>query len=543
MDLELPDGTVVQGIPDGLSKAQITNKLVASGYAKSLASPEDVAMANPVKDMSGPERFMAGMGGAFSGIGHGVQQLFGGGPSPEEVRQQREQDKPLMATPGGLFGNIAGNVAATIPAAAIPGANTALGATLIGAGLNAVQPAESGQERLLNTGVGAAGGLGGNLVGRALGKLIQPVKGALNPEEARLAQVATQEGIPLTAADATGSKPLKILGSVLENMPLTSGSQLEREGAKQTAFNRAVLSRGGITGEDLATPQVLGAQKSGVGSQLGAIAGSNKLDFNQGLTTKLANIVDDASQHLPPAKANEIASQVDQILSQVDQSGNMLGSNYQGWRQPLNALAKKGDEYASYYGNIKKALDTAFRDQLPGAEGDNFRQLSSQYANLKTIIPAMSGSAPGVVAGNVAPTQLGSALAQAMGREGKALGRGDLNDIQKVGALFIRKNLPDSGTAQRALIQSMVTGGVGAGGGALGAMATGHDPGQGALYGAGAMGTALIAPKLAQALLNNPQVQSYIIKQSTNPNAQKLARVLMMSATLGGAALPASIGQ
>jgi len=283
---------------------------------------------------------------------------------------------------------------------------------------------------------------------------------------------------------------------------------------------------------------VLAAQKATVGKALGDIAERNSLDFNQGLTDKLSGIVDDATKHLPPTKAAQVAEQVDQILSQVDEKGAMAGTNYQGWREPLRSLAKKGDEFSRYYGQIRGALDDAFKTQLPGAEGEAFRDLSGKYANVKTIANAMGGSSADAAVGNIPPAQLSAALSQSVGREGKALGRGDLNELSRIGRRFISPNVPDSGTAQRQLIQGLLTTGGGSAIGAGAALASGHDPLEGAGYGLAAGGASLVAPKLVQALMNSGAGQEYLKKGAVALTASQrdmIANALRTAAITGTA--------
>ena len=51
MDVQLPDGTVIQGIPDDMSKADLTAKLAANGYDVSkLGGPSPAAPAAPDQD-------------------------------------------------------------------------------------------------------------------------------------------------------------------------------------------------------------------------------------------------------------------------------------------------------------------------------------------------------------------------------------------------------------------------------------------------------------------------------------------------------------
>lgn len=536
---DVPDGDLVRGLH---------SKFYADmPYADFLKNIDFRPKVDPTEGMSGGQKFLAGAGKAFSDIGTGVKQAAGeasdkiagtqyGPDLRKQVDEERALSAPLMKTGAGFAGNLTGNVAAFAPTAFVPGANTYTGAALAGALMGGTAPVGEKDSRALNAGLGAGAGVAGQAAGRALGRALQPVQSRLAPEEAALAQAAGREGIPLTAGQATGSKPLQIAESVLENLPLTSGSQIAGKQAQKEAFQRAVLSRAGIEGST-AAPEVLAAQKAALGGGLGDIAERGTLDFNRGLTDQLAAITDRATKHLPPAKAAQVAEQVDQILSQVDQAGKMAGTNYQGWREPLRALAKKGDEFASYYGDVRKAMDTAFRDQLPGSEGEAFRDLSRKYANLKTISAAMGGATKEGAIGNIAPAQLSGALSQSIGREGKALGRGDLNELARVGLRFVSPNVPDSGTAQRQLIQALITSGGGATLGAGTAAATGHNPLEGAAYGAAAGGASLLTPKIVQALMNSGAGQEYLKRGAvalTQAQREAISNALRMGALGAG---------
>lgn len=479
----------------------------------------------------GASNFLAGAGKAFTDVGRGVQQITGQ-DNAAQVEESRQLDKPLMQTGPGFAGNLAGNVAAFAPTAFVPGVNTYTGAAAAGALAGALQPVLGDESRATNTGIGAALGFGGQAAGNTLARALRPVRPNLTPEVQSLATQARAQGIPLSVGQQTGSRPMQITESVLENLPLTSGKQLAFKQAQTEAFNRAALSRAGISG-NVATPTVLAQQKEAVGKQLGDIAERNVLDFSQGLVNKLATITDDATQHLPPDAAQKVAGTVDQILSQVGPQNTMAGTNYQGWREPLRALAKKGDETAHFYGKIRSALDSAFKTQLPGAEGDAFRRLSGQYGNVKTIANAMGGAGAGTKAGNISPAQLESALTQAVGREGKALGRGNLNDLVGIGRTFISDNIPNSGTAQRQLIQSMLTGGGGAGLGALGAYATGNNPLQGAALGAGIGAAGLLTPRVIQSLMQSRAGQAYLVRGLAEMSP--IQRELINAAARGGA--------
>lgn len=482
----------------------------AAAYRAAMGQADMERMADPTAGMGAGERFAAGAGKAVADIWRGAKQIAGT-ESQAEVDEAKRRDAPLMRTGAGAAGNIAGGAALFAPTAFVPGANTYTGAALAGAAMGALQPTAEGESRLANTAFGAGAGTAGQAAGNLIGRAIRPVASRLSPEQQALASAAQREGIPLTAGQATGSRPLQITESVLENLPLTSGPQLAGREAQQRAFTAAALRRAGIGGDSAGAGALLG-QKQALGGTLGDIAERNAIDFNAGLTDRLAAIVDDAAQHLPPDAAAKVSGMVDKVLSQVDRQGVMSGTNYQGWREPLRSLASKGDETGRYFSQIRGALDDAFKAQLQGGEAEAFGQASRQYANLKTIMGAMGGAGNLPAAGQIAPAQLGAALARSVGREGRALGRGDLNEIARIGQTFVREQVPNSGTAQRQMIQALLTsaGGAGAGGGT--ALAMGRDPVEGMAVGAGIGAGALVAPRVAQALMNSPAGQAYLTR-------------------------------
>ncbi len=178
MNVTLPNGTVIQGVPEGTNKWTIAEMAIK----KRLATPEDFGQqsANPAEGMGGIEKFRAGWGKAVTDMGRGAGQMVGL-VDRADVQASRDRDAPLMATGAGKAGNIAGAVASTLPAAFIPGANTVAGATAIGAGMGLLQPSTSTQETLTNTGLGGAIGGGSVLAARGISAAYRGGKAILEP--------------------------------------------------------------------------------------------------------------------------------------------------------------------------------------------------------------------------------------------------------------------------------------------------------------------------------------------------------------------------
>lgn len=121
------------------------------------ASPEYQAKYGATSAMGAGRRFAAGAGKAAYDIARGAGQMLGM-VSNEDVAESRARDAPLMESTAAKIGNVAGGIATAAPAMLVPGANTVVGAGLVGGAYGALQPTTSTQERVVNTGLGAATG-------------------------------------------------------------------------------------------------------------------------------------------------------------------------------------------------------------------------------------------------------------------------------------------------------------------------------------------------------------------------------------------------
>lgn len=147
--------------PEGVNEAQVMR------FAQGEIDMQ--RLADPTAGLSGFEKAFAGYGKAVPDLARGIGQIFGL-VSREDVAEARKRDEPLMRSGAGLAGNIAGNIAALIPSAAIPGAATIPGAAAIGASIGAIQPSISGSETITNIGLGGLLGAGGQKVAQSLAR-------------------------------------------------------------------------------------------------------------------------------------------------------------------------------------------------------------------------------------------------------------------------------------------------------------------------------------------------------------------------------------
>lgn len=201
LDVQLPDGSMIQGVPDGTSKEQLLGKLMLAKHPAAPALMKQMSSEQATADTSGVGKFLAGAGKAVADIGLGVRQLTGNA-TQEEVDDTKTRDKALMDTGAGMAGNIAGNVGlavtpglgaaglgrvAAMPALRAAGkfalsAPSTLGGAATQATLGAtqagLQPVATGENRVGNMALGAAGGAFIPLLGmgaRTANAVIEPM--------------------------------------------------------------------------------------------------------------------------------------------------------------------------------------------------------------------------------------------------------------------------------------------------------------------------------------------------------------------------------
>lgn len=490
---------------------------VANAYQ--LAKGEKPAPIDPTEGMSGFDKFAAGMGKAGYDVARGLGQMTGV-LSQEDVDAAKKMDAPLMKTGAGMAGNIAGNVGIALPTALIPGANTVAGAGAVGGLLGLSQPVATGESRATNTVLGAAGGAAGQAGANMIGRAIRPVQSSLDEPLAGLAQTAQNKyGIPLNAAQQTGSRPLKIVDSVLDNMPFTADRQAALKTTQAKAFNKGVL---GTVGEsaDQATPEVLNAARTRIGGQFNALSARNSVGLGDDFLDALGKV----EATITPFTKPGVRDAVDKALDLAAQ-GQITGKAYQNIRSTLgkqssDAFNSGNSELGQALKAIKAGLDDAATASVSAADKEAWNTARKQWQALKVVSKAAAPNSADAISGNVSPAKLSQALLST-DRQGFTFGtRGDdLSELARIGQGFLKNQIPDSGTAQRTFYQQLL-----------------ENPLKAAWQG-GVGGISLPV----QGLLNSRMGQAYLSHGLLGPAADPYGRALKQGAGLLGAGLPISL--
>jgi len=399
---------------------------------------------------------------------------------------------------------VIGAAAPALSKAGMIGRALGSGAKAIGAGRGligvpasgAVQGAVGGLMSEGDAGTGAAGGALANSVFGLGGKLIKPFannvgSAAKQGFENTLKKIGIDD---LTIGQKTGSKGFQLVDSVLSQLPFTAGAARDRAEGQLTKFTQAAMQKAGINADKF-TPTVREAAEKNFGSQYKNLIKNETIKIDDPVLEKVGEIAAKQMDKLP----TNVKPMVQSYLRDIVQSGGKLsGEAYQAARSQLTNQARSiqmSDSYtAGILKDLRNTLDEAAERSLPKAKKGAWSQLNNQYRNYKTLQKAGSRVSEDSLEGIISPSALMNAVETANKTKGQA-GYGDLYDLARAGRSSLVDSVPNSGTAQRQLVQSLLTGG-GVGAGTYGLT---QDPQMALAAGAGT----IALPKMAQSFINS----------------------------------------
>ena len=486
------------------------------------------------------ENFSAGAGKAVVDTGRGLKQLMDipaqflekkfpglsawgqslGLPSAADsaeatnadVAQSRVTDAPLMKTKAGFSGNIAGNIATTIAplglaakagtyirgsdaAAALMNPANYKSAILAGAMNGAIQPTIGDESKIANIGIGAIAGAGGNLATNMIGRVAQPVVNALSSAHEKAVSVLQNAGIPLDAAQKTGSTFLNKLRSGFSDNPFTAGAQKDLASAQQAGYNKAVLSSIGESAS-AATPEVMDAASRRINGVFSDVLNRNNVKITDPALSRIASVQAAATEE----EKKPVAAIADRLMNAIQADGTIPGQAAYGIKKDLDRLAASPDTTLGYHAKqLRSALMDTINDSLSTTDQAAFSQARGQFRDLKRIEPAIDRMGNG----DISAPKLANIMAQKANRGASLYGRGDqtLVDLAHAGNMLLPDKAPNSGSIGRGVMQMALPL---AAGGAQGAYTGDWEK---AALTAGGM---YAVPKAAQYLVNSPATSQYL---------------------------------
>ena len=419
-------------------------------------------------------------------------------------------------TPLGQYGSTLTEFAVAAPLA---------GATKAAKVFNTVVPALTSESAgQLTKGTAAepyARAIGGVAGGVGAGKLVTPAAPAPAAHQ-RAVQALEAEGIPLTAGQRTGSKPIMWAESTAADTPGSATAARNLYGRGESAFDRAaterVYDRGQLTARgvppdvNLPDPRVARAGPQSLSDeytrlhQNDLVANPQLLNRVQAAQTNYDRLVGANN------RTQTVAGHYDDIIDKlVAGRGRMAGDEYQALRSNLGFDAKAATtrpSEANALREMKRALDEAMGASLPPRDAAALALTNRRYANMKQIEDAVAAS----TTGHLSPTRV--AQSARAGRGGQyAAQSGDLDELSQAAAT-VMKSLPQSGTGPRTQMQTLfnLPNMLAGGGGVLGSVMGGP---------LGALAGAALPLTAARAVVSRPG-QAYLGNQALPQNTRDI---------------------
>jgi len=357
-------------------------------------------------------------------------------------------------------------------------------------------------------------------------RAVSAAPAATGAEAERRALLNDAKGMGIVPSFGTiaNSTPAKFFESVVQKLPFMGGTQTRINEANKTAFNRKafdLIPQTAGEGIDAATTGTVDAVKARIGKIFNGLEDATTVNIDPKVRADLAAAKADFSQQLLSQMPASIGKKLDELIGMADQvsPGNrpgeylpvpssttqtnvtLDGATYKNIRSKLSAqLASAQGTDKTTIGKMIDALDGAVERSLPKDMVKDWQDARLGWRRISTIDDAVNARRnPETAVGNIPP----GALAARAGSDA------DMERLAKVGTAFVGDKMPDSGTANRMLIQNAM--GLGAGG--AGAMTF-------------PMTTAALAGGgyLANLAMNNPytrQAMIWRLNHATDPIVQK----------------------
>lgn len=389
---------------------------------------------------------------------YGISKLQNGeyAPSLQEMRDMSRalsqkdiaadfEQNPKTAMLANLLGGVTTGVAAGPKALAQVGLSAASGAGTANGDL---------ADRAKGAGIGAAFGLGGQVLASGINRVAKGVSDMITPEMRKMAAKLKSMGIPVRLSQLMDSKFLSAVDMALSRVPF-SGAGKSQE-AQRKAFTK-VLSNTFGENADTITDDVLGSAKERLGGAYDALLKNTDIPVDRPVfAQQLSQLVDDLALETDDAGADFLRKQADNILNTIDNNGGKLtGKAYQKLRQTL-----KGAKVTNFsVGQIQKFVDDTVRNSVPENIGKQLGEIDGQYRNMK-IAEKLYGQLQNST-GQIKPETLYNAAKSNIPDLAYG-GGGELGDLARSGRV-LKPTIPDSGTvSQLAGMSALNSAGVGA---------------------------------------------------------------------------------
>lgn len=412
MDVQLPDGTIITGVPEGITQSELMRRLGRSDFSakQSEIGQKAAAAGMSMRDggvnwavelekqkdaeMSMPQRLFKSLGAGFADIPLAVRQMINRDPEQakaleREAANKREVDKalarstdlglvrdrvfgietPTLGSAAQLYGKVAPTYA--IPAAPLGGLGLVGNAALVGSGLAALEPTVEGESRAKNM-------LIGGVTSPILPLASAAIRGGMGAVTAKGGQRKAGEEVARTLREgAEGVDEQTVLRQTIDRLR-------QAQQPTQGGFNIPLTTAAQLRDKELARLEAGSRTRSG----------ANWYDFDQAQARAVADAVDVATRQADDIAArrglrsSNRAVNINQAMSSVNEPAFI--QRLEGFKSNIDTAMMSPESSNPAVRNML----TALRDEIDRL-GPDFRpeHLAEIRANLASKAPLVAQNA------------------------------------------------------------------------------------------------------------------------------------------------------
>jgi hypothetical protein len=463
-------------------KLQGTPEFNTVAEAYQLSKTQEFAPARPQREIPA---YQSAIVGAGKGIGDpllAAGQYMGGKPAEyanlvlNKIKPFQEAN-PMTFGAGQIGGGVLSGGALMKGASMIPSfarANPYLQAAGVGAvagGLTPSEQSKSGMEAISQVPEKLMYGAGGGVVGTGIGRGIANVVG---PNLDAAVKKLIGEGVNLTPGQMLGGIPKRIEDKLTSTFLIGDLINYSRtkgiEEFNRAAYKRALDPIGGKVPEKTGR-EGMESVKTQLSNAYDTLLPKLTYKPDNQFLNKLSNVSNDI-EGIDPDNAKKVADTVFDVVSKrLDKNGEVNGQKFKVIEEKLGGLAKTyraskdadqqmmGDAYATALSELRQNL---VRNNPNFAEELN--NINTGWANYVRLRGA--GSMANTQE-RFTPSQLASAIKaadQSVGKGGTATGKALMQDLSDAGVQVLPNTIPDTGTAGRQAVNTILAGLLGGGG-------------------------------------------------------------------------------
>lgn len=404
---------------------------------------------DPTEDMSTGQRILAGIGQGMASAGRGflqgISKLTSADTVGAELIKQRDIDEaarldaPLKATKSGSLGSGLGLAAIAAPTAFIPGANTYMGAGLIGAGTGATLSEGDIGERAKSAALGGIGGVAGKALGDALAKgagyvgdklaAARVAAQAANAQKDAAAVAAQKAGYVIPPADVNPSMLNEALGGLSGKIKTAQAASVKNQQTTNSLARQAL----GISDDVPLNVDTLKAIRDQAGQAFENVRSVGTIKTDKPYIDAIDALgaqYQGASKSFPGLAKNDVEPLIEALRQPQFDSSSAVDA-LKVLRETADSAYRKGDTglgraAKSAAGELESMLERGA--QQAGAPADLIQALRQGRQTIAKTYTVQGGL--NQETGDVSAQALASAL-----KKGKPLS-GELETIAKTGMAF-----------------------------------------------------------------------------------------------------------